>query len=179
MVDIEHRECPCCCGMLHVIGETRSEQLDVVPAQLRVRVTRRPRYACRTCEGAVVQAPAPERPIDGGLATEAMVVHVLVSKYCDSLPLHRQSKMLARQGIDRKRKASTSIDAVSPCADVLGLSRFEPAERKYVAGGSVLALRFRLAAMPSGRSCHWRLEVPGASSAIQYRQWCIIAEDLR
>jgi transposase len=103
VVDIEHRECPCCGGALHVIGETRSEQLDVVPAQLRVRVTRRPRYACRTCEGTVVQAPAPERPIDGGLPTEAMVVHVLVSKYCDSLPLHRQSKMLARQDIDLDR----------------------------------------------------------------------------
>jgi transposase len=46
-----------------------------------------------------VQAPAPERPIEGGLATEAMVAHVLISKYCDSLPLYRQSKMLARQGI--------------------------------------------------------------------------------
>ncbi len=83
VVDIEHRECPCCGGALHVIGETRSQQLDIVPAQLRVRVTRRPRYACRACEGTVVQAPAPERPIDGGLATEAMVVHVLVSKYCE------------------------------------------------------------------------------------------------
>ncbi|HYZ42225.1 MAG TPA: IS66 family transposase [Stellaceae bacterium] len=103
VVDIGHRECPCCGGTLHVIGESRSEQLDVVPAQLRVRVTRRPRYACRSCEGTVVQAPAPERPINGGLATEAMVVHVLVSKYCDSLPLHRQSKMLARQGIDLDR----------------------------------------------------------------------------
>ncbi len=67
--------------MLHLIGESRSEQLDVVPAQLRVRVTRRPRYACRACEGAVVTAPAPERPIDGGMATEAMVAHVVVSKY--------------------------------------------------------------------------------------------------
>jgi zinc-finger binding domain of transposase IS66/Transposase C of IS166 homeodomain len=46
VVDIGHRECPCCGGALHVIGETRSEQLDVLPAQLRVRVTRRPRYAC-------------------------------------------------------------------------------------------------------------------------------------
>jgi transposase len=99
LVDIERRECPCCGGALHVIGEDRSEQLDIVPAQLRVRVTRRPRYACRACEEGVVQAPAPERPIEGGLATEAMVAHVLISKYCDSLPLYRQSKMLARQGI--------------------------------------------------------------------------------
>ena len=99
LVDVESRQCPCCGGALHQIGETRSEQLDVVPGVLRVRVTRRPRYACRACEGCVVQAPAPERPIDGGLATEAMVAHVLISKYCDSLPLYRQSKMLARQGI--------------------------------------------------------------------------------
>ncbi len=81
VIDIDRRDCPCCGGALHLIGESRSEQLDVVPAQLRVRVTRRPRYACRACEGAVVTAPAPERPIDGGMATEAMVAHVVVSKY--------------------------------------------------------------------------------------------------
>ena len=55
-----------------------------MPAQLRVRVTRRPRYACRACEGAVVVAPAPERPIDGGMATEALIAHVVVSKFCDA-----------------------------------------------------------------------------------------------
>ena len=103
LIDVEHRDCPCCGGALHVIDEERSEQLDIVPAQLRVRVTRRPRYACRTCEGAVVVAPAPERPIDGGMATEAMITHVLVSKFCDSLPLYRQSKMLERQGITLDR----------------------------------------------------------------------------
>ena len=99
VIDIASRDCPCCGGQLHPIGELRSEQLDIVPAQLRVRITRRPRYACRSCEGAVVVAPAPERPIDGGMATEALVVHVVVSKFCDTLPLYRQSKMLERQGI--------------------------------------------------------------------------------
>jgi transposase len=103
LIDVEQRDCPCCGGVLHVIDEERSEQLDIVPAHLRVRVTRRPRYACRACEGAVVVAPAPERPIDGGMATEAMIAHVLVSKFCDSLPLYRQSKMLERQGITLDR----------------------------------------------------------------------------
>ena len=69
---------------LHVIGDDRSEMLDLVPAQLRVKVVCRPRYGCRACEGTVVQAPAPERPIDGGMATEALVAHVVVSKFCDS-----------------------------------------------------------------------------------------------
>jgi transposase len=103
LIDIEQRDCPCCGGALHVIDEERSEQLDIVPAQLRVRVTRRPRYGCRACEGAVLVAPAPERPIDGGMATEAMIAHVLVSKVGDSLPLYRQSKMLERQGITLDR----------------------------------------------------------------------------
>jgi transposase len=103
VIDVENRDCPCCGGALHAIGELRTEQLDIVPAQLRVRVTRRPRYACRACEGAVVVAPAPERPIDGGMATEALVVHVVVSKFCDSLPLYRQSQMLARQGVTLDR----------------------------------------------------------------------------
>jgi transposase len=99
VIDVENHACPCCGGALHVIDELRTEQLDMVPAQLRVRVTRRPRYACRACEGAVVVAPAPERPIDGGMATEALVAHVVVSKFCDSLPLYRQAQMLARQGV--------------------------------------------------------------------------------
>jgi transposase len=103
VIDVESRDCPCCGGVLHAIDELRTEQLDIVPTQLRVRVTRRPRYACRACEGAVVVAPAPSRPIDGGMATEALVAHVVVSKFADSLPLYRQAQMLARQGITLDR----------------------------------------------------------------------------
>jgi transposase len=103
VIDLASKECPCCGGTLHKIGEERTEPLDMVPSQLRVKVTCRPRYACRVCEGAVVQAPAPERPIDGGVATEALLVHVVVSKFCDSLPLYRQAQMFKRQGITLDR----------------------------------------------------------------------------
>lgn len=103
VADIEDKACPCCGGALHLIGEDRAEMLDYVPAQLRVRVIRRPRYACRTCEEAVVQAPAPERPIDAGMATEALLAHVLVNKYSDHLPLYRQSQIFARQGVTLDR----------------------------------------------------------------------------
>ena len=99
VVDVESKDCPCCGGRLHLISEDRTEQLDIVPAQLRVKVVRRPRYACRACEAAVVQAAAPERPIAGGMATEALVVHVVISKFCDALPLHRQAQIFKRQGI--------------------------------------------------------------------------------
>jgi transposase len=103
LVDLEDKSCPCCSGALHLIGEDTSEMLDIVPAQLRVKVIRRPRYACRTCEEAMVQAPAPERPITGGMATEALLAHVLVAKFCDHLPLYRQAQIFARQGIELDR----------------------------------------------------------------------------
>ncbi len=89
--------CPSGCGVMHKIGEDRSERLDIVPAQLRVIVTVRPKYACRTCTDGVTQAPAPSHLIMGGLPTEATLAHVLVSKYADHLPLYRQSQILARR----------------------------------------------------------------------------------
>jgi transposase len=94
LIDIEEKICPCCGGSLHQIGEDRAEMLDYIPAQFRVRVIRRPRYGCRACEEAMVQAPAPERPIDGGMATEAVLAHVLVNKYADHLPRYRQVQTL-------------------------------------------------------------------------------------
>ena len=72
--------CPCGCGLMHKIGEDRTERLDIVPAQLRVIVTVRPKYACRTCTDGVTQASAPSHLIMGGLPTEATLAHVLVSK---------------------------------------------------------------------------------------------------
>ncbi len=103
VVDVEDKRCPCCGGVMHVIGEDVSEMLDVVPALYRVKVIRRPRYGCRSCEGAVVQAPAPERPLTGGIATEAVLAQVLVAKYSDHLPLYRQAQIFARHGIDLDR----------------------------------------------------------------------------
>ena len=55
VVDIDDKTCPCCQSELHRIGEDKSERLDIVPAQFRVLVTRRPKYACRTCEDGVTQ----------------------------------------------------------------------------------------------------------------------------
>jgi transposase len=99
LVDVDDKICPCCGGALHRIGEDVSERLDVIPAQYRVLVTHRPKYACRQCSDGVVQAPAPARLIEGGLPTEATLAHILVSKYADHLPLYRQWRILERQGI--------------------------------------------------------------------------------
>jgi transposase len=102
VLDVAARACPCCGEALHSIGESQAEMLDWVPAQLRVLRTIRPKYACRNCNK-VVQAPAPERPIAGGLATPALLAQVLVSKYCDHTPLYRQSQIFARHGVDLER----------------------------------------------------------------------------
>jgi transposase len=114
IVDIDDHTCPCCRNGLHRIGEDVSERLDIVPAQLRVIVVRRPKYACRACEDVVVQAPAPARLIEGGLPTEATVAQVLVSKYADHLPLYRQAQIYARQGVHLDR--STLADWVGRAA---------------------------------------------------------------
>src|SRR5215212_516219 len=117
LVDVASPVCPCCSGPLHRIGEDVSERLDIVPAQVRVLVIRRPKYACRACEDGVVQAPAPARLIEGGLPTEATVAHVLVSKYADHLPLYRQAQIYARQGLNLDR--STLADWVGKAAFLL------------------------------------------------------------
>jgi transposase len=95
--------CPCCRAAMTVIGEDKSERLDVIPAQFRVLVTRRPKLVCQACEGQVVQAPAPPRLIEGGIPTEAMVAHVLVSRFADHQPLYRQAQIIGRQGVDLDR----------------------------------------------------------------------------
>jgi transposase len=101
-IDIDGRVCPCCGGVLHVIGETVSEMLDFVPARLRVLRIRRPKYGCRAC-GTIHQAAAPERPIAKGMASPGLLAHVLVSKYCDHTPLYRQSQIFARYGVEIER----------------------------------------------------------------------------
>ena len=102
VLDVASDKCACCGGALHSIGETVSEMLDWVPAQLRVVRIRRPKYACRSCN-TVSQAAAPERPIAGGLATPALLAQVLVSKYCDHTPLYRQTQIFARHGVELER----------------------------------------------------------------------------
>jgi transposase len=117
IIDIEDKTCRCCRGALHQIGEDLSERLDVIPAQFRVLVTRRPKYACRACEEGVTQAPAPARLIEGGLPTEALVAHVLVAKFADHCPLYRQAQIYARQGVELDR--STLADWVGRAAFLL------------------------------------------------------------
>ncbi len=119
VVDVASTICPGCSGTLHRIGEDVAERLDIVPAQFRVLVVRRPKYACRSCEDVVVQAAAPARLIEGGLPTEATVAQVLVSKYADHLPLYRQAQIYARQGVNLDRSTLADwVPALPPGPDL-------------------------------------------------------------
>jgi transposase len=98
-IEPESTVCPCCQGAMHVIGEESSQRLDKIPAQYQVIVTHRPKYGCRACEGAVVQAPAPERLIKNGIPTEALVANVVVDKFAWHSPLYRQAQIMKLQGL--------------------------------------------------------------------------------
>ena len=84
MVDTDDKICPCCKGELHRIGEDRSKRLDMVPAQFRIVVNRRPKYACRSCEDGVVQAEAPARLIENAGCRPKPL---LPRSWCPSIPI--------------------------------------------------------------------------------------------
>jgi transposase len=96
------QSCPGCGGAMKKLGEDVSEMLEYVPASFTVVRHVRPRLCCAGCE-IVVQAPAPSRPIDRGLAGPGLLAHVLTAKFCDHLPLYRQSEIYAREGVDLDR----------------------------------------------------------------------------
>jgi transposase len=94
--------CPDCGGTLRKLGEDISEVLERIPAQLYVIRHVRVKLACGRCDK-IVQAEAPSRPIERGMAGPGLLAHVLVSKYGDHLPLYRQSEIYEREGVELDR----------------------------------------------------------------------------
>ena len=125
--------CPECQGELHKLGEDVSEMLEYVPASFVVIRQVRPKLSCTKCD-CIVQAEAPSRPIARGLAGPGLLAHVLVSKYCDHLPLYRQSEIYARQDVELER--STLADWVGGSASLL--QPLVEALRRYVTAASKL-----------------------------------------
>jgi transposase len=119
--------CPDCGGTLRRLGEDVTETLEYVPARFKVIRTVRPKLSCAGCSR-IVQAPAPNRPIDRGLAGPALLAHVPVAKYADHLPLYRQWEIYRREGIDLDR--STLADRVGGASRTL--QPLVDALKKYV-----------------------------------------------
>ena len=125
--------CPDCGGGLRHFGDDVSEQLEYVPESFKVIRHVRPKFTCTGCDR-VVEAPAPSRPIERGLAGPSLLAHVIVSKYADHLPLFRQSEIYARQGVEISR--STMAGWVGAASDLLG--PLVDAIGKYVFAGRKL-----------------------------------------
>ena len=116
--------CADCGGALRTLGEDVTQELEYVPGCFVVREIIRPRMACNCCD-AFAQAPLPSRPIERGRAGPGLLAHVLVGKYCDHLPLYRQSEIYAREKVDLHRSTLTdwvgrSTALLAPLADHIG-----------------------------------------------------------
>lgn len=107
-VDIVHelpedqRHCPHDGQVLTEINQVISEQLDIIPAQIRVLRHIRKQYAC-SCGQCIQTAPLPGQPIPKSMASPGLLAHITVSKYQDALPLYRQEQILQRIGVDIPR----------------------------------------------------------------------------
>lgn len=120
----EEKPCPCCGTMRTPIGQETSEQLDYVPAKIKVIEHVRLKYICKDCEARTAEggpqiatAEKPLAPIEKGLAAPGLLAHVIVSKYADHLPLHRLEKIFQRHDIDISR--STLCDWMRQSAETL------------------------------------------------------------
>lgn len=98
------------------MGETISEQLDIINTAFKVIETIRPKLAYSRCD-VIVQAPLPPKPIERGYASAGLLARILVSKYVEHIPLYRQSEIYARQGVELSR--NTLVRWVSEMADKL------------------------------------------------------------
>ena len=106
-LDPEQTHCNCCQRELVKVEEYRTEVLEKIPAQLKVIVHVRPKMACSHCKGAkvlVARLPTANRPLDGARAGAGLLADIIVSKYVDHLPLHRQEMMFRRAGVELSRK---------------------------------------------------------------------------
>jgi transposase len=143
-LDVAEGDKRCACGHELVrIGEECSEKLDVIPPQIRVIRTIRPKYACSHCEGsgdeerpAVLIAPMPPSVIDKGIATPGLLAYIVTAKFCDALPLYRQEKQFLRYGVEipRQTMADWMIAVARACAPVM------EALEKHLRSGPILKL---------------------------------------
>jgi transposase len=120
--DITDKTCACCGHALHRMGEEVSEQIEFVPAQIRVIKNIRPKYSCRACENqgtevAIQIADVPSTIIPKSMATPSLLAQIISSKMHYGLPLYRQEKMFAQAGIELSRQ--TMSRWLITCADKL------------------------------------------------------------
>ncbi len=118
-VPAEQRACPVCGGARECIGHDSTEIADLKPAQIIVRVEMREKLRCEACDGEIVRAPAGDRVVSGGRFGSTLVAQLLIDKYDDGLPLHRQKQRFERMGLPIA--VSTLADQVTWVTELLGM----------------------------------------------------------
>lgn len=116
-VPASERACPVCQGERECIGHDVTEVIDLIPAEVIVRVDRREKLACTQCEGEITRAPVGDKVVPGGRLGSRLVAELLVDKYRDGLPLHRQKQRFERLGLSLP--VSTLADQVKWASDLL------------------------------------------------------------
>ena len=102
--ELPEAERVCACGhALHEAGEDKSEQLEIIPAQIKVIEHVQVKYGCRACENGIISAPKPAQPIPRSFASASLLAYIIVAKFMDSLPLYRQETIFKRLSIDLSR----------------------------------------------------------------------------
>ena len=154
--------CPECGGELRSLGEDVAEILEYEPARFKVIRHVRPKSSCANCQ-TIIQTPAPNRPIARGMAGPGLLAHVLVLKYCDHLPLYRQSEIYAREGVELDR--STLADWVGHSSALL--APLVTALNRYV----LSATKVHADDTPVPVLC------PGRGTTRQGRLWTYVRDD--
>lgn len=166
--------CPGCSRQRDIIGYEESEQLDVEPAKYFVRVTKREKRACGTCEaGGVVAAPLPPRIIDKGLASDAIVIDTLVNKYCDHVPLYRQSAILERDaGVEVSRATLDNwvLHVGELLVPLVGAMRQELLSESYIqADETPVAVQMHDGRGKNHQAYLWQYGSPGGNVIFDFR----------
>jgi transposase len=154
--------CPECGGGMRILGEDRSEVLEYVPGHFKVIEHVRPKVTCRSCE-AIRRAPAPDLPIERGRPGPGLLAQVLIGKYCDHLPLYRQSEIYAREGVELSR---------STMAGWVGRAAFELASLVEAIGAHVMA-----AGKVHGDDTPVKVLAPGTGKTRTGRLWAYVRDE--
>ncbi|NPD75591.1 transposase, partial [Oceanispirochaeta sp. M1] len=127
-LSIKERTCSCCGKLRPIIGYETSEELEYIPAQIKVKVHEREKCGPCNCgdfedseEAPIITAKAPSRIMPGSIASASLLAFIITGKYCDSLPFYRHERIFKRLGVDisRTNMCNWTIKTALKCSDLI------------------------------------------------------------
>ncbi|MGH9575814.1 MAG: IS66 family transposase [Terriglobales bacterium] len=168
------RLCPHDGERLEEIGVEASEQLDIVPAKIRVIRHERVKYACPCCDHGIRTAAAPPRLLPKALLTETALAWVITAKYQDSLPLYRQAALLGRFGgeISRNTLAGSVVRVGAAVQPIVNLLRDQLLEADLIHGDETELQVLKEPGRPAQRKSYLWAQMTGAGPPIRLFTYC-------